>query len=326
MKCISAAFIGIGLFFISTQAFAQSALTQYYTFEKDFAPYLTLGTSISTRVTEDIWVEDDVFHIQPVNFHFRFLDHTLDSVSINQDNLFFPERNYFITPFGNFLMFDRANYDTLATIGVSPIYYTIDSSAGNRILKIEWQNAGFFYDSSSYLNFQIWLYEGSNTIEIRYGKSRVNMKLSQLIGCGPLVGIGKVDTVAGKDIYDLDLYGDAKNPGTIARGVSGKRCLDSVPPEGMIYRFLFHDSAKVIEHYPANYSVYPNPTRGLVHIDLTSASPASFNLYNSFGTKVISTMMTYGQKFDLSHLSSGLYIARISQDKNLYTQKILLTR
>jgi hypothetical protein len=334
MKCIIAAFIGFGLVLIASHAFCQtSSNTIYYTFEKDFGPYKILDSTKTISITDgDIWVEDDVYKIHPQNFHFKFLDHKLDSLAINQDNLFMPDRDYFITAFGNFLMFDRANHDTIKyTSGISPIDYLVDSSSGSKILKMQWMNTGFFFDSTSYLNFQIWLYEGTNTLEIRYGKSHVNMNLSQVIGCGPLVGLSRVDTVAGKSLYELLLRGNAQDPSTVTLGMSGKRCLNNVPPEGTIYRFYYHDSAKVVEKFPTSYKVYPTlcshpDCSGIFHVDITSASPAIVNVYDMTGRRVLSQTMYYGQTMNLSNLRSGMYIVRIDHDNNLFTQKVIITR
>jgi len=51
------------------------------------------------------------------------------------------------------------------------IRYQLTGSAGNRILKIEFNDLTFWLDENErfHLKFQVWLYEGTNVIEFRYG-------------------------------------------------------------------------------------------------------------------------------------------------------------
>ncbi len=55
---------------------------------------------------------------------------------------------------------------------LSPILYTISGRRGRRILKVEWENAGYFEDWSyrgycdRHLHFQLWLYEKDSRVEL----------------------------------------------------------------------------------------------------------------------------------------------------------------
>jgi hypothetical protein len=275
----------------------------------------------------DIWVEDDVYEV-PLPFKFRFLDQYLTFIKINQANVFLPERNNNIATFGNFLMWDLANKDSTKKdpVSLSPISYIVDSSSGSKIMKIQWLNAGYFFDSTMYLNVQVWLYEKTNNIEIRYGKSHVNLKYSQLNGCGPLIGLEKVDTVAGLDQYELFLKGNAGEPSAVGLNNSGKKCLNDVPQEGSVYRFIFHDSAKLVEHYPHDYQVYPNPTHGHLTAGLTGPEPYTIRIMDVFGNTVFTEPVKNGQDVDLSYLRNGIYLVAIVEEAVVYTQKIILTR
>src|ERR1019366_3453154 len=73
--------------------------TQYYTFQKSFAPYIVLDTTkMHCANCGAVWVEDDIDSI-PIGFQFRFLDHYITSLYSNQINLFLPHRDYYFTPF-----------------------------------------------------------------------------------------------------------------------------------------------------------------------------------------------------------------------------------
>ena len=106
---------------------AQADESQYYTFQKDSAAYITMDTAKMISANKgDVWVEDTTFNI-PIGFNFFFLDHQLTEVGINQTNPFMPQRDHYIAAFLNFLMEDRGNPysakdDTAAdTISYSPI-------------------------------------------------------------------------------------------------------------------------------------------------------------------------------------------------------------
>jgi hypothetical protein len=62
-------------------------------------------------------------------------------------------------------------YTSLKGLGNSQIAYEISGIVGNRIAKIEWKNVGFMNDGTNtdIVSFQIWLYEGSNKVEIHFG-------------------------------------------------------------------------------------------------------------------------------------------------------------
>jgi hypothetical protein len=85
------------------------------------------------------------------------------------------EADYAILPFEADLI-DRGE---LTGISQSPISYKMEGNAGSRILKIEWKNAGFVGEIgelgtlNDYVNFQVWLFEGSNDVEMHYGPNMV---------------------------------------------------------------------------------------------------------------------------------------------------------
>ena len=307
---------------------AQADKSQYYTFQKDSAPYVTMDTAKMISGNQGIvWVEDTTFNI-PIGFNFFFLDHELTQVGINQTNLFMPQRNHYIAAFGNFLMYDRGNDHDSGLVSLSPISYIVDSSkgAGAKILKIQWLNAGYFFDTTMFLNVQIWLYQGTNDIEIRYGTSHVNLDKSQVFGCGPLVGLAKVDTVSRVDLYELYLNGNEHNPGTIGLNQTGKRCLDSVPVPGTIYRFTYHDLLGIAPNMNSGFSIFPNPTAGKLNINLAENLPSVLEISDIAGKILSSQVISSSSAVDLSILHNGVYITKLSQEGKMYHQKLVVNK
>jgi|GEM_PF-3263625 len=320
--------------FSFSKTYAQVDESQYYTFQKDSAAYITIDPAKMISANKgNVWVEDTTFNI-PIGFNFFFLDHELTEVGINQTNLFMPQRDHYIAAFGNFLMEDRGNPysakdDTAAdTISYSPISYMVDSSngSGGKILKIQWQNAGYFFDSSLFLNMQIWLYEGSNNIEIRYGNSKVNLDKSQVFGCGPLVGLAKVDTVKRFDLYEMYLNGDAQRPDTIGLNQAGKRCLNNVPSPGIIYRFVYHDRLGISPAPHSGFSIFPNPVAGQLNIHLAENGTAVLEISDMAGRMVYHQTINSSTAILTSSIGNGVYIVKLSQGQNLYYQKLMVNK
>ncbi len=307
--------------------FAQADESQYYTFQKDSAAYITLDTSKMMSANQgDVWVEDTTFNI-PIGFNFFFLDHQLTQLGINQTNLFMPQRDHYIAAFGNFLMEDVGNYFG-GNVSLSPISYVVDSSKGpdSKVLKIQWLNAGYFFDSLMFLNVQIWLYQGSNMIEIRYGKSNVNLNKSQVFGCGPLVGLAKVDTVKRVDLYEMYLNGNEHNPDTIGLNQNGKRCLDNVPNSGIIYRFIYHDRLGIAPPEHGGFSIYPNPVSTFININLSENKPSQIEITDITGRRIKTENISTSSRVDTTGLQNGIYFAKMTQAGNEYMQKFIVNR
>jgi hypothetical protein len=71
-------------------------------------------------------------------------------------------------------------------------------------------------------------------------------------------------------------------------------------------------------------SVYPNPTSDRINIDYKSSKTASIKIIDYLGKTILSGTIQNGRNtVDLSNLSSGLYIIKVSDDYETYTRKII---
>jgi hypothetical protein len=82
-------------------------------------------------------------------------------------------------------------------------------------------------------------------------------------------------------------------------------------------------SAVGIDELITNLSVYPNPTSGVVHIESDLAIEFA-TVYNSIGEKIQVNLID--NKLDLSDLSNGMYIIRLSINNNIITKRIILSK
>lgn len=62
-------------------------------------------------------------------------------------------------------------------------------------------------------------------------------------------------------------------------------------------------------------SVYPNPSTGIINIELNAGSGAVVSIYNSFGSLVFTGTTTAAQnEIDLSAQASGMYLVKVQED------------
>lgn len=74
-----------------------------------------------------------------------------------------------------------------------------------------------------------------------------------------------------------------------------------------------------------NIEVYPNPTSGVLSIDLKTVKGCELNIYNKIGQLVKTIKQTKSiEKINLNNKSKGIYIIKISNPKFVKTYKVVL--
>lgn len=80
---------------------------------------------------------------------------------------------------------------------------------------------------------------------------------------------------------------------------------------------------------PNNLNIYPNPSNGLLNIDLKNINgTASCNVYSIIGTLVYSTDITIdsSNSINLSFLDNGIYLIEVNDGKSVQTSKIIISK
>jgi len=160
----------------SSHRSVQSFLYNFSSFTDTYTE-LTGGTSLNEG---EVW--DDPFYFMPLAFPFLINGNEVGELEFygggslmrapTEDPLVY---NY-IFPFEADLI-DRGSFGNTS---LSPISYTVEGTPGNRIQKMQFKNAGSYTEMDfngtldMYVNFQMWLYEGTNTIEFHFGPSFIN--------------------------------------------------------------------------------------------------------------------------------------------------------
>lgn len=203
---------------------------------------------------------------------------------------------------------------------LSPISYKIDGVTGNRIAKIEFKNCGSFNDNSlaMFVNFQIWLYEGTNIIEYRYGPSLVTDSVSFYGGdSGAIIGISGVDI---NDNFSNAhfLTGQASNPTLATTDVT----ITGTPAPNTVYRFT-PTTLNTTEISSSSVTLYPNPFNDYVVIEGLKSN-FSYDIYNVSGKLIQSNQdATSGTQIDTKSFESGIYILKIVSENETIVKKII---
>lgn len=314
----------LSTFFATVFSFAQSS----YTFSVSNEPYQNLTGSTSLNEGE-IW--DDPEYSIPLGFDFQISTHTFDTIFIVDwsvgGELSSSQNETGILPLLAPIAQDLIDLGFSEESSQSNISYITEGTPGSRILKIEWNNAGFFDDDTTtdFINFQVWLYEGANSIEYRYGPNAINNPSGSYENeTGPIVALQpSVDIEEGliDDAYVLSE--DPSDPmlTIVAPGeeYDGGFLVGTIP-EGTVY--TFNPATLASEEFKENtFVVYPNPVSNVLYI-LSDEALFNTKLYNTLGQEV-PLKKGNNQSYDVSALSSGIYLLKITTESGSIVKRIV---
>lgn len=307
----------------------EKVLSNDYSFSITTGTYLNLTESISLN-NNQIW-DDPEFNL-PIGFTFRLFDIAIDSLysgfgvggmlSSRYDSNF--DSLFLILPFEADLI-DRGD---ISGVSQSPISYKLEGTPGTRILKIEWRNAGFYEEGdlfgtlNDYINFQLWLYEGSNSIEIHFG---ANMVTNPILNYS-----GETGAVLGLSDYDLTnaylLSGSPSNPIMVDSLVF----LNGTPTDGDIYKFSKIVTGIDTHKQTGNIArAFPNPFHQSATVEINDGKLHNVELkvIDIFGRTVISILniQTNVTSINRENLINGIYFFQlIEEEKIIASGKLII--
>ena len=226
-----------------------------------------------------------------------------------------------------------------AGVSESPIRYLTEGPAGNRIFKIEWANAGFFNDEApngevSFINLQLWLYEGSNDFEVRFGPMQINNTPNNPlfdIGDSPLIGgLADFDGYG----YDADtiyyLAGEPSKPfitgNTPADIYFGGEELSGHPAPGTVYRFSSMLTNSLETNELPGWQIFPQPVTDALWMVLPPDHlEYEMTLRNAQGQVIqrLVNLETGTHQIQLLDLSAGIYFLSLATDGHVFTRKVI---
>jgi hypothetical protein len=94
----------------------------------------------------------------------------------------------------------------------------------------------------------------------------------------------------------------------------------------LVYLGKIASTLAVEEKTFKNFSLYPNPVKDLLTLELDYHQDVTYYIFNSIGMAVNSGLISAGNsnvKIDVSNLDKGLYFLQLGEDKQQITRKIV---
>ncbi|MFZ1677776.1 MAG: hypothetical protein WAT91_10915, partial [Saprospiraceae bacterium] len=277
--------------FRSVHSSARSRSVFSYTLTTFTEPYndLTGATSLNNG---EIWDEPE--YIFPIAFPFELNGNSItylqftSSGSASSSPTPDPQITTLVFPFETDLI-DRG---ALGLVSLSPISYKVEGVAPNRIEKMEFKNAGSYYEMDSnntlnmFINFQLWLYEGSYTVEFHFGSHFINDPGLFYDGeIGAYIGITDAD-VDNEILYSPHfLGGSAVNPAlsTLLSPING------TPDDGIVYRLSLAEPL-IVNVAGQNATSFCAPNGSATAIVSGGTAPYTYLWNNGNTTQTISNL------------------------------------
>lgn len=297
--------------------FSFTVNAQHYGFTQSQQAYVAFDDGIV--ISPEEW-DDDGFLVD-MPFSFQVFGEEVTSVILADVVTRFRDENE--NTVGDFLGFsaDLISRGSFA----SPISAKVEGDAPNQILKVQYKNAGFAFDGSflDYANFQLWIYEGTNVLEVRFGDCDVKSSDSWDGETGPRIEIVREDFSAG-----ISLKGNTKMPTVVLDKdlLNELEILTGAPDSGTVYTFTPRKHALAVDLVSEDISInlYPNPLKNTLIIELDNEANADLLIVNSVGEEVMNRQALDGRvEINTSDLTPGVYFVKIISGTTIVTRKVL---
>lgn len=317
------------------------AQTYQFNVSTDTYTDLTGSTSLNNGTTWD----DPQFTI-PIGFEFQYFDTLVTQIFIEDFGfgglLAFNDSEDLapsLMAYGADIVdrgydFNTYEYDQTSQSNIS---YLLEGTAGSRILKIEWNNVGFYDEmdednvSTDYTNLQLWLYEGSNDVEVRVGPNSVTQPDLCYGGeSGSFTALIEEfnylnEFFNGEVIF---LAGDPSAPTTTSIPYYyNVPHLNGTIPEGTVYKFAYETvstSDAIKDDWQISLS--PNPSNDYFKIIAGTANDelisSNILIINTFGQTVKEINFT-ADAIDISDLNAGTYFVQMNTATETTTRKLI---
>jgi hypothetical protein len=227
---------------------------------------------------------------------------------------------------------DLIDRGVLTGASKSPIRYTVLGVTGSRIFKIEFFNAGFgdeydiHHTATDSLNLQVWMYEGTNVLELHYGTSLIT-HYSDYFSPDPYIGFVRDVTFATgsfKAMYVLKGNPTAPTIDSLSRSHPSAG-LASYPASGTVYKYTPKGNVGINNvNLPEYIKMYPTVCSSQLVIENGIDDTINSTIVSVDG-KVMINKPLYGGKtiVDVSTLPPGMYMIRMEHKEGTSISKFV---
>lgn len=204
------------------------------------------------------------------------------------------------------------------TNNLSKISHKTDLINGEKIFKIQWKNIGFIGCSpNDSLNMQMWIFERSNKVQFRYGKS--NMTSLSILN-NPDTPIVAVEVETLNDYYYATFNGSPSNYTWGYMDPSGRSI--GIPPEGMVIEIRSTES-------PVSVDINKNGPKFLIknNTDFLDVQSQDNNTkLNNLSILDVNGRMinnSGNSKIDISFLDPNVFILKMETNRGTFFRKFM---
>jgi hypothetical protein len=292
-----------------------------YSLQKFSAIYVPIagGTTVSGNSP---WTPFQSFTV-PVGFAFNYFGSTYSVVGCEGSGFCNFDPSYFFTLHPYTVEMEDAGTGTPNS--KSPVSYTVDGSAPNRVCKIQWKNCRLKNDTSSRANFQMWLYETLGIVEMRTGSCSINNSNNAFMNNGfpgPLIGLYNT---SGPTHFGYVVQGASPteslttlNSGTIANIFQNS--MSASPPTGMVYRFSPGTLSLNKEERVNGPAVFPNPATTFISLASFSENH-KYSVFDLYGRIIITGTLSGDGKIDVRAITPGIYFLETENKRHKFIKQ-----
>lgn len=315
---------------------AQESLPYIFSVEQEAYQPLENPSSLTFNA---IW-DDPAFTVF-IPFDFHYMGDTITSLNTTEDLL----GGVLFAGIPDITATDLivAHFSDLIDLGfregksLSSINSEITGEEPNRIVKIEWKNAGFYnevadtsFTIQSFVNFQAWFYESTNDIEYRFGPSFIASPLVHDVGGVSCALADDLNLGTGFIKFFWALQGDPANP-SVNEGVDidinaqDPPFLNSDPSDGTVYRFssLVTSTDEIVKDLKG-VKIFPSLANEVLYLENTLAKNLQYRIVNQSGFLMSEGNTSSSQEeIDISSLSAGNYFMILSEENRIATKKFI---
>lgn len=284
------------VFCLALSVLGSTLSAQTYSIQVGMQDYQNLNLATPLDLPLD-WDDE----VRTVGFGFSF-----PAGGLMHDSLILNTNGYLTTYDGNF-EFNPYYVDLRGMGDETAITYVREGELGNRILKVEYFQAGFYDDTTgtARTSFQIWFFE-NGCWEVRTGPSViVNQQVIFEGYPGPFIGFANytAETVQA-------LIGSVDQPFISQVDSIAFPCIDDVPENGRVYTFCPEGQTTQWEPVPTHrFVLAPNPAHQRLFVR-NAAPNECFTLHTCEGRKLKTWKHDAATPVELDAFSPGLYWVR----------------
>ena len=296
------------------------------------AAYSEIDSATSLNGTS-VWTDGTSYPIYlPFSFSVYGQAYTAINVmaggGINFPGLGYKQLNVWWVAFaGGFYLEDKGT-----TTSLSPISYSITGGTGAHVLKVQWKNAGFkqvgdSVVSSDFVDYQIWLFEADNHMELHFGASSTSIYTYG--GPGSADGTELIlEYDACNDMFAIEGPANLPSYAFVNYCSPTATFLDGTPDSGIVYGIVPNLLAiNQLQDGKQDLVLSPNPCSDILDVGGLPSNTVGISIINSLGRECDFTAVNAGTKnlsIPIQQFPSGVYFLKCAlADGTRYFRKFI---